>query len=593
MDDPRRTRTRIGACVAVALLPLACRDDAPASDPVVANEPTATVVSAAVAAVAPVPVVPPPPRARVAAIFGDARPFSEGIAAVTDPRTASQPKEPQRWGLLRQDGSWLVEPRFRVVSDMVGGRALIEGDGGVEKIFADGRREALPDATSLQVVGAFVLMRTGDGLQCLADPEGRCLVHVDELPVFEEDIAIVKHGGKQGIATRDGVLAVPTRFDAIAIIAPRVATLRLGEELGLWTGKRIVEPAFGALGSTLAEDRLAVAIDGKWGFLDREGAIVVAASYDEVDEFSEGRAAVARAGKWGFVDRDGTEIGELVHDSVGWFSEGLAELERDGRWGYVDLHGNVAIEPQFLETSAFVGKHAWVKTETSAGVIDKTGNFTAAPQTAAILVFDGAVAIAKSDEHLECLRFTAKRGWQRKRLPGDSVAEFEHGRAVVEGEVKLWVDDAHDTDPSESVPSFWGRADVCGYVDESCRMLWKLSTKPLSASCLPFTARGFAAIEVWDETSCLTGPVCSSKARAVFIDRKGTHVGRDHAAIEATDDGRFRVQDHPDDPWRVVDGPEPASPPGVPRLEQYGDGWRFVDERGQSLDVEVLDEPRD
>jgi hypothetical protein len=645
---------RMGACLVLVLV--ACRDDDVAAEPSIEAAPPPEIASPIGVAAAPIVASPAVVIERVDATFAEARPFSEGIAAVTDPRSEQGPAHPTRWGLLRSDGSWLVEPRFAAVSDMVGGRAYLLGDDGVERVLHDGHRERVTGVTWLQSHGGFVLLQEGqrgvietaegqrskakyssmlridddhvwaldgddahvlgrdavpigntfhapapivgtslwiafdtDGLSCITSHTGRCLFHVFEPPSFEDDIAVVSYQGARGIASRDGELLVPMHYADIVFLAPRVAALRRHEGVQLWTGTRIVDTVFTALGDELADDRLAVAIAGKWGFVDGEGKLVIAATYDEVEPFSEGRAAVARDGKWGFVDRDGTVLGALTHDAVGWYSEGLAEFERDGRWGYLDLAGKVVIEPQFIASSAFAGKHAWVKSEGGAGVIDTTGKLTAAPKTDEILQSTGAIAIARTDGHLECLRLTAKRGWQRKRIAGDSVGAFEHGRAIIEGEIKVRVDSARDTDRDEAIPPFWGHADVCGYVTDDCRTLWKLSEEPLSTGCLPFAASGFAAIRVSLETSCLTGPVCSTPDRARFIDRDGNHVGPDYAAIEPREDGRFRVRDLADDEWRVVNGPEPAPAPAPLRdgwrLTAIADRWRFVDARGQALQV--------
>lgn len=49
--------------------------------------------------------------------------------------------------------------------------------------------------------------------------------------------------------------------------------------------------------------------NGKWGFADKEGNIVVEAKYDKVTEFNEyGFAAVKKDGKWGAISREGKEV---------------------------------------------------------------------------------------------------------------------------------------------------------------------------------------------------------------------------------------------------------------------------------------------
>lgn len=52
----------------------------------------------------------------------------------------------------------------------------------------------------------------------------------------------------------------------------------------------------------------AVKVDGKWGFIDKEGNMVIEAEYEDARSFMNGKAAVKVNGKWGFID----DTGEMV-----------------------------------------------------------------------------------------------------------------------------------------------------------------------------------------------------------------------------------------------------------------------------------------
>ena len=55
--------------------------------------------------------------------------------------------------------------------------------------------------------------------------------------------------------------------------------------------------------------------NGKWGFADKEGNIVVEAKYDKVTEFNEyGFAAVKKDGKWGAINAEGKEVVEPSYE---------------------------------------------------------------------------------------------------------------------------------------------------------------------------------------------------------------------------------------------------------------------------------------
>ncbi|EOZ2107593.1 WG repeat-containing protein, partial [Campylobacter coli] len=63
--------------------------------------------------------------------------------------------------------------------------------------------------------------------------------------------------------------------------------------------------------------------------------------------FSEGLVAVKLNGKWGFIDKSGKIVIESKFDSGGHFSEGLAGVKLNGKYGLIDKSGKIVIEPIF------------------------------------------------------------------------------------------------------------------------------------------------------------------------------------------------------------------------------------------------------
>src|SRR5689334_1522004 len=52
-------------------------------------------------------------------------------------------------------------------------------------------------------------------------------------------------------------------------------------------------------------------------------------------------------GKYGFMDKSGNVVIQPQFEQASLFSEGFAPVRTGQRWGYVDRHGNMAIAPQF------------------------------------------------------------------------------------------------------------------------------------------------------------------------------------------------------------------------------------------------------
>lgn len=141
-----------------------------------------------------------------------------------------------------------------------------------------------------------------------------------------------------------------------------------------------------------------VTVNGKDGFIDRDGKIVIEPTFEKAYPFTDGLAAVQKQGAWGYIDTKGRVIIEPQFVSVGLFSEGLATFQdkrHPNKEGYIDKIGKVVIEPQFDTAEAFCNGVARVGSATLKGrllsmiadvglecdykYIDRTGKIVPAP----------------------------------------------------------------------------------------------------------------------------------------------------------------------------------------------------------------------
>ena len=76
-------------------------------------------------------------------------------------------------------------------------------------------------------------------------------------------------------------------------------------------------------------------------------ALVAVAPAQEKEEEPPALFPVVKDGKCGYIDRTGKVIIEPQFHSAFPFSEGLAALEIDGKFGFIDTAGKIAIKPQY------------------------------------------------------------------------------------------------------------------------------------------------------------------------------------------------------------------------------------------------------
>lgn len=112
--------------------------------------------------------------------------------------------------------------------------------------------------------------------------------------------------------------------------------------------------------------------DGKWGFMDRTGRVVIAPAFADERDFFHGLAAVALPdGKWGFIDESGKLSITARFDEVRDFIGDLAPVRIGRKWGYIDTSGRMAIEPHFQSAGEFheglARIHLWKKVACTSG----------------------------------------------------------------------------------------------------------------------------------------------------------------------------------------------------------------------------------
>jgi hypothetical protein len=183
--------------------------------------------------------------------------------------------------------------------------------------------------------------------------------------------------------------------------------------------------------------------DGKWGYMDKTGRVVIEPKYQLAWDFHEGLACVGEKALRGFIDKTGKVVIEPKYGWAGYFREGFARVNvhknrygehvewyrATGGWRYIDKAGGksrfgvtygarphdvsegvVWAGKQYLgldgkkipfdgdEGSSFSEGLAAARKGVLWGYIDHTMKFVVQPEFAAARAFtDGLAAVARSD----------------------------------------------------------------------------------------------------------------------------------------------------------------------------------------------------
>jgi hypothetical protein len=79
--------------------------------------------------------------------------------------------------------------------------------------------------------------------------------------------------------------------------------------------------------------------NGKYGFINEKGTILMQPYYDEVGYFLNGICPVRKGTKWGAINQEGKQILKTEYDYVSTFEDGIAEIILNGVTLYVNTKG--------------------------------------------------------------------------------------------------------------------------------------------------------------------------------------------------------------------------------------------------------------
>ncbi len=254
------------------------------------------------------------------------------------------------------------------------------------------------------------------------------------------------HG--QATPAPTAMFAIKPLFDWVGKFKGGFAAIKYGGKYGFIDkqGQIVIKPRFDDakdFSEGLARVRIGDSSRGKWGFIDRQGEFVIAPQFDHAENFSEGLAIVRtgdfRSGKYGFIDKNGIYVINPIFDTaVSGFSEGLVRVAiRSGeaqKWGYIDRHGRVVINLEYDWAGDFSDGVAEVSRNGKLVHINKQGMATSKSQFDSLgggRFADGLKAVMVGDRKDGKWGYVNTQGDFIIKPQFDWVRDFSDGLAAV------------------------------------------------------------------------------------------------------------------------------------------------------------------
>lgn len=166
---------------------------------------------------------------------------------------------------------------------------------------------------------------------------------------------------------------------------------------------RIEYPEYPFLEELMTDMKLATKIffpfqkDGKFGFMDEEGAMMVEPKYEVVEPYQEGLALVVKEGKVGFINKSAELSIPFEYDDGESFNKGLAIVARGEKYGMIDRTNKAVVPLKYDLVGNFYSDLALVANDTAYGYVNRNGQETVPMKLEYATDFQNGYAVVDQD----------------------------------------------------------------------------------------------------------------------------------------------------------------------------------------------------
>ncbi len=300
--------------------------------------------------------------------------YAEGLATAM--------KE-NRYGYVDKLGNVVVPFRFESVSDFEGGRAIVQENGFYGVIDRIGSYILKPEYSDIQGLSSGLFLVAKDSLYGYTDKEGVLKIpfqYTDAYPFLKGKAKVEVNGNQAFIDEQGNYIIQPCKAN-ISYFNDSLLVFEENEMFGLM---RIncspVVPAIYDIIGELSANRALVSLDGKVGYLDGAGKVIIELKYQYFPNcskrgtFQSSYAVVMKEGKFGAINEQGKQVFGFNQTDIGEIKS-LTAFLKGSQWGYKDLTGKVLIPPAYDYAESFQNGIAVVEIAGKQGVIDAKGVF--------------------------------------------------------------------------------------------------------------------------------------------------------------------------------------------------------------------------
>ncbi|WP_237561870.1 WG repeat-containing protein [Flagellimonas algicola] len=284
-----------------------------------------------------------------------------------------------KYGYINPEGDYVISPRYPLARSFSNGMACVNFNG-VRSDFFPGT-----------IGGSYAFIDTSGKLKFEEKAFSLPVSFFNDYAIIESNNQTVGFIDKNLDLVVDGFdVLMPFREGMSAAVKRSENTVGFIDTTGEWRIKLDLKSH--RIGD-FHEGYAFFMKDNGYGYLNKQGEIVIEPIYEGTYDFHEGLGAFLLNKKFGFLNKEGKVVINNEYENVGDFSNGLCAVQKNGKWGYIDHKGKVGIAFEFDAVRDFNEGFASVQKQNKVGFIDKNGDWLIGPKFDNGLDFKNGYAI--------------------------------------------------------------------------------------------------------------------------------------------------------------------------------------------------------
>jgi hypothetical protein len=320
--------------------------------------------------------------------------------------TQVKPIGSKLWGYANLKGEIVIEAKFKRCDQFSkeGLAPIYDPASNKSYYFIDLKGQVLPlEITGFRLMSTFmtdVPKGFSDGLVPVGlgskwgylNTAGKVAIPIkfDDVTEFNDGYAVARNDGKYFILDKqygehpvddENIVKVKSFSEMLAPYESKNGKMGFIDE----QGKIVIQAQFIAVGYFNAGLAWAKTVDKKIGYIGKNGEWVIQPQFELAKNFDpeSGMARIKVNEKMGFVNKKGELLFVNDAEDIGDFTNGLCWGRKNEKTGFVNNKGEWVIPPQFEAVRHFKNGYAAVKKDDKWGLIDKEGKWVIEPS------FDG------------------------------------------------------------------------------------------------------------------------------------------------------------------------------------------------------------